>query len=281
MKYNQADYNVLVTLFGKEKADKMSGALSNEDGELSLDLRINGKVTTEAEETLLKETAIQQGKEIGFKEVAKGMGVELASGEKDPVIIAEKALKTVTDSLEEKYKNPKPGEVEIELQGKLKDATQKYDTLFETHNKTLDTVKDKEKAFTGLQNEIKVKERNNTILKLFPEKMGMDRNDALLITTNTFEFDELDGKKVIKKGGEIIRNGAGEPEAYENVIKSFVEEKKWIKSNGMGGGDRGAGGTKTGLTPEQAEKAIIESGKDPGSTEGIIMFNEMTKTTQT
>jgi hypothetical protein len=106
--------------------------------------------------------------------------------------------------------------------------------------------------------------------------MGMDRNDALLITTNTFEFEELDGKKVIKRSGEIIRNGAGEPETYENVINSFVEEKKWIKVKGMNGGDRGGGGGKTGLTAEQAEKAIIESGKDPGSTEGLKMFNEMT-----
>ena len=107
----------------------------------------------------------------------------------------------------------------------------------------------------------------------------MDRNDALLITTNTFEFSELDGKKVTKRGGEIIRNGAGEPETYENVINSFLEEKKWIKVKGMNGSDRGGSGGKTGLTAEQAEKLIIESGIDPGSTEGLKTFNEMTKQT--
>lgn len=279
MKLSQVDENVLTTLFGKEMVEKLSGALKSDDGELSLGAKINGRVITEAEESTLKENSVQQGKELGLKEVAKEMKLDLANGEKDAKIIAEKAINAITTRLEEKHKNQKPGEVEIELQGKLKDANEKYDTLFETHNKTLITVKEKNEAFTGLQNEIKVKERNNTVLKLFPEKMGMDRNDALLITTNTFEFEELDGKKVIKRSGEVIRNGAGEPETYENVIKSFVEEKKWIKSNGMGGGDRGGSGGKTGLTAEQAEKTILESGIDPGSTEGLKKFNEMTKQT--
>ena len=106
--------------------------------------------------------------------------------------------------------------------------------------------------------------------------MTQDRTDALLITTNTFEFDELDGKKIIKRDGEVVRNGAGEPETYENVIKSFVEEKKWIKVNGMNGDDRPGGSSAKGLTAEAAEKAIIAAGKDPGSTEGLKMFNEMT-----
>lgn len=280
MKLSQVDYDVLVTLFGKEKTDKISGALSTEDGELSLDLRINGSVHTDEALKAIKENAELQGKELRSKELAKELGLTLEAGEKDPVKIAEKLNNSITAKLEEKYKNPQPGEREKELEGKLSNAEQKYNTLFETHGKTLKTVEEKDKAFNGLQTEIKVKERNNNVLKLFPEKMGMDRNDALLIITNTFEFDELEGKKVIKRDGEIVRNGAGEPESYENVVKSFVEEKKWIKSKGMGGGDRGGDSGKTGLTAEQAEKVITESGVDPGSTEGLKKFLEMTSKTE-
>lgn len=274
MKISQVDSDVLTKLFGKEMVEKLSGALKSDDGELSLGARINGRVITTEDEKTMKESSIQQGKELRSKELAKALNIELAAGEKDPEKIAEKLTNSITATLEEKYKNAKPGEKEVELEGKLKDSTSKYDTLFKTHGETLKVVEEKEIAFKGLENKIKVKERNNTILKSFPEKMNMDRNDALLIMVNTYEFDEQDGKSVIKRGGEIVRNGAGDPETYDNVIKSFVEEKKWIKGSGMNGGDRGGGQEKKGLTAEQAEKAIIEAGKDPGSPEGLKLFNE-------
>jgi len=276
MKLSQADENVLTTLFGKEVVDKLSGALKSDDGELSLGARINGRVITSEDEQKLKTDLTDAGVEIGYKKLAKAAGVELGAGEKDAKIIADKLTEGITAVLEDKYKNPQPGEREKELETKLNNANGKYDALFETHHNTLKLVDEKDNAFKGLQTQIKVKERNNTILKSFPEKMDMDRNDALLIFTNSFEFDEQDGKSVIKRDGEIIRDGAGNPETYDNVIKSFTEEKKWIKSKGMNGNDRDGLGIKTGLTAEQAEAAIIKAGKDPGSTEGLKMFNEMT-----
>ena len=241
MKFSQADENVLTTLFGKEVVDKLSGALKSDDGELSLDARINGRVITSDEERTLKENSVQQGKELGYKDIAKGLNIDLGAGEKDAQVIADKLTAGVTSGLEEKYKNPQAGEREKELEGKLTDANKKYETLFGTHSETLKLVDEKDNAFNGLQNKIKVKERNSTIQKSFPEKMSMDREDALLIITNSFEFDEQDGKSIIKRNGEIVRDGAGNAETYDNVIKSFVEEKKWVKGSGMGGGDRTGG----------------------------------------
>jgi len=277
MKLSQVDTEVLTKLFGKEMVEKLSGALKSDDGELSLGARITGRVITHDEEKDLKENAIQQGKELRSKELAKSLKVELNAGEKDPDKIAEKLINSITDSLEEKYKNPKPGEREKELEVKLTDATSKYDALFKTHGDILEVVEAKETEYKELENKIKVKDRNNNILKSFPEKMSMDRGDALLIMVNTFEFDEQDGNQVIKRSGDIVRNGAGEPETYENVIKSFVEEKNWVKGSGMNGDDRDDKHKKTGLTAEEAEKVITDSGKDPGSQEGLKLFNEMTK----
>ena len=275
MKLSQVDSDVLTKLFGKEMVEKLSGALKSDDGELSLGARINGRVITTDDEKTMKENSVQQGKELRSKELAKALNIELAAGEKDPEKIAEKLTNTITATMEEKYKNPKPGERETELEGKLKDSTSKYEALFKTHGETLKVVEEKDTAYKGLETKIKVKERNNTILKSLPEKMNQDRSDALLIMVNTFEFDDHDGKPIIKRDGEIIRNGAGDPETYDNVIKSFVEEKKWIKGSGMNGDDRGGNQNKKGLTADQAEKAIIDAGKDPGSTEGLKMFNEM------
>lgn len=278
MKLSQADENVLTTLFGKEVVEKLSGALKSEDGELSLGVRLNGRVITQDDEKLLKENAVQQGKEIGSKELARELKINLDSGEKDPKIIAEKLKSSIITTLEDKYKNPQPGEREKELEEKLKAEGAKYDKLFGTHSETLTLIEEKDKAFTGLQSEIKTKERNNNILKSFPEKMKMDRNDALLITTNSFDFEDVDGKTVArsKADGQIVTTGTGQPETIDNVVKSFVEKKQWVKGTGMGGGDRSTSGKKGGKTPEEAHKFLTEKGVNPSSPEGIKEFRELT-----
>lgn len=282
MKFSQADENVLTTLFGKEVVEKLSGALKSEDGELSLGARLNGRVITQDDERLLKESAVQQGKEIGSKELAKELKIDLGSGEKDPKIIAEKLRSSVITTLEDKYKNPQPGEKEKELEGRLQTETAKYDKLFGTHTETLKLIEEKEKEYTGLQSQIKTKERNNTILKSFPEKMKMDRNDALTITISSFDFEESDGKTVArsKKDGQIVTNGTGQPETIDNVVKSFVEQKQWVKGSGMGGSDRGEGTKKGGKTPEEAHKFLTEKGVNPSSPEGIKEFRELTSKTE-
>lgn len=267
-----------ISELGGVSVEEISGALSNEE-EVTIPLKLSGRVVTQDEEKTIKEIAIQQGKEIGFKEVAKGLNIELASGDKDPIKIAEKVKELVTNSLEDKYKNPQPGEREKELEQKLLDEQKKYDKLLGTHETVLGEIQEKEKAYTGLQKEIKTKERNNSILKVFPEKMKMDRNDALLIFINTFEFDEVDGQQVIKKDGQIVTDAVGKPEKLENIVPSFVEEKNWLKGSGMNGDDRNtSGGKKGGKTPEEAHKYIAEKlGADNVSTpEGIKLFRELT-----
>ena len=277
MKFTQADKETFIHLFGEEKYNILSGALNSEEGELPLGLRIEGRVISQKEESDLKTTLTDAGVEIGYKKVAKEAGLSLSDGEKDAKIIADKLKSTITASLEEKYKNPQPGERETELEAKLQAELLKYDKLKETYDNVLTQIEEKDKAFTGLQKDIKTKERNNSVLKSFPEKMKMDRNDALLIFTNTFEFDEVDGQQVIKRGGEIVTDAIGKPEKLENIVPSFVEEKNWIKGAGMNGGDRNGSGKKSGLTPDQATKLVKEKyGDNATSPEGIKLFRELT-----
>jgi len=273
---SQADLKVIQTVFGKT-AEELSGAISSEQ-EVSLGLRLNGRVISQEVESALKTTLTDAGVEIGLKKIAKEIGLTLEAGEKDAKIIAEKLKASISTELEEKYKNPAPGEKERELEEKLIAERLKYDKLFGTHDLTLKQIEEKEKAFNGLQKEIKTKERNNSILKTFPEKMKMNRDHALLIITNTFEFDEVDGQQVIKKGGQVVTDAVGKPEKLENIIPSFVEENGWVKGSGMGGDDRPpTGSNKGGKTPDEAAKIVKEKyGDNAASTEGIKLYSELT-----
>jgi RNase P/RNase MRP subunit p29 len=276
MSLSQANIKWISTLSGVSE-EEISGALSKEN-EVTLDLKLSGRVITQADEAELKTTLTDAGIEIGYKKLSKAAGLDLAAGEKDPSKIVEKLTTSITSTLEEKYKNPKPGEREIELEGKLKTEEDKYKTLFETHSNTLKTVEDKDKAYVGLQGEIKTKERNNKILKSLPEKMKISRSDALMITVNSFEFGESDGTQTMtrKEDGKLMVDSLGKPESVDNVIKSFIEQKEWVKGSGMGGGDRGSGTKKGGKTPEEAHKFLNEKGVNPSSPEGIKEFMELT-----
>ena len=272
---SQANIKWISTLSGVSE-EEISGALSK-DEEVTLDFKLNGRVITQEEESQLKDTLKEAGIEIGYKKIAKESGIELYAGEKDPKIIADKIKESINDDLEEKYKGQTPSDELLAAQKKADDSKEAYDKLLETHQETLDKISEKDQAFLELKKEIKTKETNNLILNSFPEKMQMDRKDALLITTNAFEFVEEDGVMIAKREGKVVTDGLGKPEKIDLIVKSFVEEKKWIKGAGAGGGDREKESFNKGLTPEQAEEAITKKGIDPGSTEGLKMFNEMTK----
>lgn len=272
---SQADVQVLSTVFGKTE-EEISGALKS-DEEVSLGFRLNGKVYT-PEEIEEKTKANQDAYiEIGYKKIAKEAGIELDAGEKDPKILIEKLKGNVSKELEDKYKNQTPHE---ELEAAIKKAVEfenKFNTLNKTYEETHNSLQNVSEQFDRLQSDIKVKERNNKILSAFPEKMKMDKSDALLIINNSLEFDESDSGYVVKHNGKQILNRLGEPEDFDNAILSFIDEKGWTKSSGVGGEDRKPTGLPSGLSADDAVSFIQEKGVDPMSTEGSKMFVEITK----
>lgn len=274
--FSQADIKVISTVFGKTP-DEISGALSSTE-EVSLDLRLNGKVLTDEQQKELRESAVKQGKEIGYKEIAKGLELELESGEKDPVKIAEKFKTTISSVLEEKYKNPNPTDEQIALAKKAAEWEGKYKTLFDTFKSKETEVNEWKSKYDQKEQAIKNEALNNKILSSLPKDIAMDKGDALLIIRNSLAFEESDGKLIVKKGDKVYNDPVGEPEPLENVVKLFTEEKGWIKRDGgMGGKDRnGLPPTKKGLTPDQAYKYLQEKGIAPASQEGLNLFNELT-----
>jgi len=277
MKLSQVDENVLTTLFGKEVVDKLSGALKSDDGELTLGARINGRVITQDEEVALKTTATDAGVEIGYKKVAKAAGLELGAGEKDAQVIADKITTGITSGLEEKYKGQTPADELVAAQARITEAETKYAKLNETYEGALGRVTELEGNYTGLQKEIKQKENNNSILKSLPEKMSYNRDHALMIINSTLNKEDVDGRTIYKRDGQTLTDQVGNPLTIDKIVPSLVEEFGWIKAAGMNGGDRSGGNVKTGLSAEEAERTITESGINPGSQEGLKMFNEMTQ----
>lgn len=272
---SQADLTVISAVFGKT-ADEISGALTSTE-EVSLGLRLNGKILTEEQQREARETAIKQGKEIGYKEIAKNTGIELSEGEKDAVIIAKKLTDSLSANYEQKYKNQTPSDEIIALAKKASD----YE---ESNKRILETYKQKEAEAEEWKNKFSQKERerlseaiNNEVLSALPKEMSYDRGDALLIINHTFTFEQDEkGNDITKRDGKTILDALGNPEKRINVINAFVEEKKWIKQEGMGGEDRKKqSGLPKGMSAEEATKYLADHKIEPMSTEGQKMFIQL------
>jgi len=278
MAISQEDSKVLAAVFGEEVAEKISGAVTEE---LTLGLRLNGKILSAEEQKTLRETAIIQGKELGYKEIAKNLDIQLEAGEKDPLIIAEKFKTNLSSILDEKYKSRTPSEETIALAKKASEYEEK-------NKKLLETVQTKEREVGELQEKFTRKERetfeeklNNRVLGSFGKEMKFDRSDALLITRSKIEFvPDESGIIVCKRDGKTITNALGEPETIENVVLSFSEEKGWYKQPGMGGEERGKGKNDkypAGYSDEQKRQWLKSKGIAPTSQEGIKIFSEWRK----
>jgi hypothetical protein len=256
--------------------EKLSGAISNEN-EVSLDMRLNGRIITQEEERDIRTTATDAGVEIGLKKLAKAGGLDLAPGEKDPEIIIGKIKGSVTSTLEEKYKNMTPSEELQAAKDEVKDWQNKYSRISETYKAKETELDEWSNKYNSLQKEIANKEINNTILKSFPEKMKMDREDALLILRNNFNIEKTDNGLLIKDGDNIVQDPLGNPEKLEKVVSAFVEKKGWVKSRGgMGGSDESGQGGRT-YTPDEAVKVVTEKYGNAASPEAIALFNKLTK----
>lgn len=278
MAISQEDSKVLAAIFGEEVASKISGAITEE---LTLGLRLNGKILSADEQKNLRESAITQGKELRDKEYAKLFEVELLPGEKDPAIIAEKLKTNLSSIFDEKYKSRTPSEETIALAKKASDYEEKNKKLTETLQGKEREVGEWQEKFTRKERETFEEKLNNRVLSAFGKDMKFDRNDAVLITRSKIEFipDET-GNVICKRDGKIITNAMGDPETPENVVLSFSEEKGWYKQGGMGGDDRKKEGNNkypAGYNDEQKRQWLKGKGIAPLSPEGLKIFSEWKK----
>ena len=102
---------------------------------------------------------------------------------------------------------------------------------------------------------------------------GLTKEDALTLAKSnlSFSFDE-DGKEVVMRGGQVLKNQMRENVNHEAALNDFIIERKWnVQSGGRGGkDDTGSGGksqletirSESGLQKYFAENKIHPSGQD-------------------
>ena len=106
------------------------------------------------------------------------------------------------------------------------------------------------------------------LISTFPQNRAsiLSDNEYLPIIKGILSFEEIEGKKIVKRNGEILRDPKTQnPLPIKDAINSVFAERKWV-DNGSGGGGRGgqdkmpAGGVRT--MSQLQEKYKKETGRD-------------------
>lgn len=115
------------------------------------------------------------------------------------------------------------------------------------------------------------------LISFFPAGRTADLSDAerLTLVKMNMGFDTVDGKVVVKRNGEILRDKVTQaPLAPKDAVNGFFTEKKWTGADpgngGRGGGDNppgsGAGGVKK-MTAYKEKWVAENPGKDSNGPE--------------
>lgn len=84
---------------------------------------------------------------------------------------------------------------------------------------------------------------DKNLISFFPanrDQSILNDDERLMIVKNSLQFEEVDGKTVVKKNGEVLRHPkTQDPLAPKDAIETLFTERKWISESA--GGGRGGG----------------------------------------
>lgn len=206
---------------------KLTEAIKAED-EQSLEVP---QLYTESQNTDFGKNRFDDGKnamsEILAKDIKKNFNIESESKDINEVVKLY-GTKILTDA------NIKPDEKYGNLEKDYKEIQRKLEESIES-NSSLES--DYKTRLFGIQITTKIN-------SLIPEKTKIPKEDitTLFLTNYSVDKDEQ-GRTVVKKGNEILKDGVLNPLTLETVLNTFLDERKYIEKGGMGGGDRGGGGS--------------------------------------
>lgn len=110
--------------------------------------------------------------------------------------------------------------------------------------------KDKETLTTQVETVGKEKDAisfDTSLIGMFPANRDASLTDTerLMLTKGVLQFETVDGKQVVKKNGEVLRNATTkDPLPVKDAIEAFFTERKWVGAagdGGRGGGNSGGG----------------------------------------
>lgn len=222
--------------------------------------------------TNLKNEGTKIGKELAIKDLKEKAGVEFEGKSPDKFIEAfkEHTLKEANTSVDEKVKS------RDKTISELKEALGKEQT--------------EKQAAIKRQAEVK---KDFELLKLLPKDRDPRFTDQQYLTLlkSELEFTEEEGKPIVKKAGEVLKDAQFNPMPYEAVIKTQFETAKWLAAEGgaggagtggVGGRGTGAGGAGTGGklvfgSLKDLNTYLSEQNIHPGSQKATQILNEAVK----
>lgn len=245
----------LKTVF-KLDVDKLIAAAIAAD-EVDLELPADVTVLTAADLTTrdnnMKEVGKKEGetigenkgKEVSVKKIAKKLGLDEAAIGND--------IDKLEAAAQTKFKAGDAG-----LQAQVTALIQDKERL--TTEVTTERTKAQQASFDA------------SLISLFPANRTTDLRDSerLLLLKNELQFETVDGKTVVKRGGNVVADTATHaPLPLDKVLTDIFTERKWVAAaadGGRGGGNSGGAGGTGGMKKLSAftEKWIAEN---PGKNE--------------
>lgn len=216
----------------------------------------------------VKNDGIKIGKELQIKELKEKTGVEVEGKNPEKFIDAFKAKveKESGTSVDEKVK-------------------QRDKTISDMKTALEKVTSERDNATTQLTQ----KEKDGGLIKHFPKNRDDRFSDSMYLSVlkGEYEFTEEDGKEVVKKNGEVLKDDKFNNLTKEAVINSHFTTSKWIKADegdgddktpsGRGGGNKGGGGKMTFVKMSEFQSHLDEQGVHPGSEKATQLLNEAMK----
>lgn len=242
----------------KLKVEDLESAIASTD-EVKVDIPELTVLTAEeltARDENIGKTKYNEGKtagvEMGVKELKNELGLEFDG----------KDIKSLVKAVETKTLN----DAKIEPNKKVEELN----TVVANLQKT---IAEKETEKTQLINQLQTTSLNTELLTMMPSNRlnTLSDNEYLTLIKANYEIVEEDGKKVIKKDGNIIRNATTQsPLDPKEVITNFFTEKKLITTTqgsqgGQGGGNSGGNAGVFTKLSELSEKFQKEGKNVQGS----------------
>lgn len=203
-------------------------------------------------------------KSAGYKE-GKGAAVEML-------------VKEYREKLDLKFEGKDPEKlVEAIREKTLADAKVEPNKKIEELNGVIAKLQDNVKTFEAekqtLVSQINASKTDSKLLSLFPANRNplLKDEEYLNMIKNEYTFAEEDGKTVVKKSGEIVRDSKTQtPLEPKDVITGYFTERKWTDEGVEGRQGRGGAGDtgKPGIHLKLSQLASDweKSGK---STQGV------------
>lgn len=173
-----------------------------------------------------------------------------------------------------------------------KEAGTSVDEKVKSRDKTIDQLKtalEEEKGkVVSVTTQLKTIQEDQELINLLPKDRDPKFSDKhyVMALRADLNFAEEDGKRVVKKNGEIVKNDKFEPLSPADVIANHFKESNWLKAAdganggaasvaGRGGGDGKATGKFGSL--KELNKHLEDNGIHPGSEKASQLIGQALK----